>query len=73
MDQDHVIEILDDSDFDLTKREDAVSQSLHPLRDDLVPADEDFRQDLQDCLDDMKHQGTFFSSNTSELYINPGL
>lgn len=35
--------------------------------------DEDFREEIQKCLDEMKHQGTFSSMNTTSLYINPGL
>ncbi|KAH7395257.1 hypothetical protein DE146DRAFT_697405 [Phaeosphaeria sp. MPI-PUGE-AT-0046c] len=42
-------------------------------KDRLDLTDKDFRQDLQDCLDDMKHQGTFSSVTTTGLYINPGL
>jgi hypothetical protein len=37
------------------------------------PEEDDFKMDLRDCLDGVKYQGTFSSSVTTGLYINPGL
>lgn len=63
---------------DAVGRESGTSESSYiseesPSEDGLDLTDEDFRQELQDCLDEMKHQGTFFSVNTTGLYTNPGL
>jgi len=41
--------------------------------DEKYPAAEDFKSQLQDCLDDVKYDGTFSAFHSHATYTNPGL
>ncbi|KAI8943029.1 hypothetical protein NX059_001065 [Plenodomus lindquistii] len=47
-------------------------ESLRCTEDEEAMED-DFMVRLRDCLDDVEHDGTFFSFQSMEAYINPGL
>ncbi|KAF2865412.1 hypothetical protein BDV95DRAFT_612563 [Massariosphaeria phaeospora] len=40
---------------------------------DVEVREAEFRQDLQDCLDAVEHEGSFFSFHSHSSYINPGV
>jgi hypothetical protein len=50
-------------------------QQIEEYEDDNIysPDEDGFKSRLKDCLDDIQHQGTFSSSVSTGIYINPGL
>ena len=74
------IDLLDDnqvqySDDEELNREDNASKQVEDeyYEEEDEPDEEAFKQNLQDCLDHVMHPGTFSSSTTTGVYINPGL
>ncbi|KAH7068099.1 hypothetical protein BKA63DRAFT_106173 [Paraphoma chrysanthemicola] len=58
----------DDDDDDPDDDSNSVSEE-----EEEPPKEAAFKTQLQACLDDVKYQGTFLSSTTTGLYINPAL
>jgi hypothetical protein len=54
-----------------SESEDTTDHESEEIESD--PEEEDFKIDLRDCLDSVEHSGTFSSSATTGLYVNPGL